>query len=158
MKKSFKVGLGFGLASSVITTLGIMIGLESSTSSRLAVIGGIATIAIADAFSDALGVHIAKESEGNFSTVEIWQATLATLFSKMVFTSTFLIPAILLPLPIALLAAVIWGVIILLAQSFFLARSNKSKAWPIIAEHLLIAAVVITSAHYLGQMLAIFLG
>ena len=84
MKKSFKVGLGFGLASSVITTLGIMIGLESSTSSRLAVIGGIATIAIADAFSDALGVHIAKESEGNFSTVEIWQATLATLFSKMV--------------------------------------------------------------------------
>ncbi|MGZ8381620.1 MAG: hypothetical protein ACXW4C_08190, partial [Nitrospira sp.] len=55
MKASFKTGLSFGLTSGVITTLGLMVGLHSGTHSRTVVIGGILTIAIADAMSDALG-------------------------------------------------------------------------------------------------------
>ncbi len=41
MKKFLKVGMGFGLSSATITTLGLMIGLQSSTGSKLAIIGGI---------------------------------------------------------------------------------------------------------------------
>jgi VIT1/CCC1 family predicted Fe2+/Mn2+ transporter len=149
--------MGFGLASATITTLGLMIGLESSTSSRIAVLGGIITIAIADAFSDALGVHIAKESEGNFTHHEVWQATLATFFFKAFFAGTFLIPVLLLPLQPALLVSIVWGAVILFFQSYNLARSSAKKIWPIISEHLLIAAVVIISTHYLGHLLAIYL-
>ena len=58
MKESVKKGFGFGLTSGVITTLGMMVGLNASTGSRTAVIGGIIAIAIADAFSDAVGMHI----------------------------------------------------------------------------------------------------
>ena len=43
MKRSIKKGLGFGLASGVITTLGMMVGLNASTGSKLAIIGGIIT-------------------------------------------------------------------------------------------------------------------
>ena len=50
MKRSIRKGLGFGLNSGVITTLGMMVGLSASTQSRIAVIGGIIAIAIADAF------------------------------------------------------------------------------------------------------------
>ena len=152
-----KVGMGFGLASATITTLGLMMGLESSTGSRIAVLGGILTIAIADACSDALGVHIAKESEGNFTHHEVWQATFATFFFKAVFAGTFLIPVILLPLKMALVASIIWGVIILFFQSFMLARSENKKIWPIVSEHLMIAAVVVVSTHYLGHLIAIWL-
>jgi len=53
MKASFKTGLSFGLTSGVITTLRLMVGLHSGTRSRTVVIGGILTIAIADAMSDA---------------------------------------------------------------------------------------------------------
>ena len=56
MKESLKTGITFGLTSGVITTLGLMVGLHSGTGSRIAVIGGILTIAVADAFSDALGI------------------------------------------------------------------------------------------------------
>lgn len=63
MKRSIKKGLGFGLTSGVITTLGMMVGLNASTKSELAVIGGIIAIAIADAFSDAAGIHVAEEAE-----------------------------------------------------------------------------------------------
>jgi len=63
MKSSLKTGLSFGLTSAIITTLGLMVGLHSGTHSRLAVIGGVLTIAIADAFSDAMGIHISEEAE-----------------------------------------------------------------------------------------------
>ena len=55
--------MSFGLTSGIITTLGLIVGLHSGTHSKLAVIGGILTIAMADAFSDALGIHVSEESE-----------------------------------------------------------------------------------------------
>ncbi len=39
MKHSIKTGVSFGLTSGIITTLGLMVGLNSSTHSRIAVIG-----------------------------------------------------------------------------------------------------------------------
>ena len=63
MKPSYRTGLSFGLTSGIITTLGLIVGLNGSTHSKFAVIGGILTIAIADAFSDALGIHVSQESQ-----------------------------------------------------------------------------------------------
>jgi len=60
MKESIKTGISFGLASGVITTLGLMTGLNAGTKSELAVIGGILVIAIADALSDSVGIHISE--------------------------------------------------------------------------------------------------
>ena len=62
IKDSIKKGLGFGLTSGIITTLGLIIGLSAGTHSKIAVIGGILTIAFADALSDSLGIHISEES------------------------------------------------------------------------------------------------
>jgi len=154
MSKSLNVGRDFGLASAVITTLGLMIGLESSTSSKIAVIGGILTIAVADAFSDALGIHIAKESEGNFSTKEVWQATISTFVFKAIFACSFLIPVLFLPLSTSIYAAIAWGLTILIIQSYCLAKSQGGKPWRIIREHLLIAIIVILITHFTGLGIA----
>ena len=102
-KHSFLVGFSFGLTSGIITTLGLMVGLHSSTHSRLAVIGGILTIAVADALSDALGIHISEESENKHSHKEIWEATISTFLSKFIFTLTFIIPVLLFKLPTAIM-------------------------------------------------------
>lgn len=83
MKRSIRKGLGFGLNSGVITTLGMMVGLNASTRSKLAVIGGIIAVAIADALSDAVGIHISEESENRHTEREIWESTLSTLASKL---------------------------------------------------------------------------
>ncbi len=71
MKHSIKTGLSFGLTSGIIKTLGLMVGLHSGTHSKIAVIGGILTIAIVDAFSDALGIHVSEEAENRHGTIEI---------------------------------------------------------------------------------------
>jgi len=91
MRLSIKKGVSFGLVSGIITTLGLIVGLHSSTHSGLIVIGGILVIAIADSLSDALGIHISEEAEHKHSVGEIWESTAATFLSKFLFTFTFLI-------------------------------------------------------------------
>jgi len=151
MKHSFKVGFSFGLTSGIITTLGLIVGLHSGTHSQLAVIGGILTIAIADAFSDALGIHISEESESRHTEKEVWQSTASTFFSKFVFALTFIIPILLLELSTAIIASVIWGLFLLSLFSFQIAKQQKKKPWKVVLEHLVIALIVIIITHFIGD-------
>ena len=144
------------MTSAIITTLGLMVGLHSGTKSRLVVIGGILIIAIADAFSDALGIHISEESENKHATVEIWEATLATFFAKFIFASTFIIPLLLFPLNTAIIVSVLYGLILLSLFSLFMAREQGERPWKVIAEHLLIAVVVVIVTHYVGDLVRIY--
>ncbi|MFH1133712.1 MAG: hypothetical protein V1735_04420 [Nanoarchaeota archaeon] len=153
MEHSVKVGFSFGVASGIITTLGLMVGLEA-TASKAVVLGGIITIAIADAFSDALGIHMSEESEGKHSAKEVWTATVATWLTKFIVACTFIIPVLLLPLHTAVIVSVIWGLSVLSVRSYFLAKAEKTKAWHVIGEHLLIAVVVIIVTHIVGDFVA----
>lgn len=151
MRHTFKTGFSFGITSGIITTLGLMMGLHSGTHSKLVVIGGILTIAIADAFSDALGIHISKEAENNHTTREIWESTVSTFLSKFVFALIFIIPLLLFQLSTAIIVSVIWGLSLLGILSFQIAKEQKTKPWKVVMEHLVIALIVIVITHYLGD-------
>lgn len=151
MKASWKTGLSFGLTSGVITTLGLMVGLHSGTHSRAVVIGGILTIAIADAMSDALGIHVSEESKNSGSVRHIWEATLATFVAKFVIAATFVIPVVVRPLDQAIVISVIWGLLLLTALSFFVARAQAISPVKVIAEHLVIALCVVAITHAVGD-------
>ena len=151
MKASFKTGLSFGLTSGVITTLGLMVGLHSGTHSRTVVIGGIVTIAIADAMSDALGIHVSEESKNSGPTKQIWEATVATFVAKFVIAMTFVAPVVTRPLDQAIMISVIWGLLLLAVLSFFVARAQAIPPWKVIGEHLLIALCVVVITHAVGD-------
>ncbi len=151
MRHSIKTGFSFGLTSGIITTLGLMVGLHSSTHSKLVVIGGILTIAIADAFSDAFGIHFSEESENKHNAAEIWQSAISTFFSKLAIALTFIVPLLLLQLPTAIVVNVIWGLSVLAIFSFYAAKGRRVRPWWGITEHLIIALVVIIMTHYVGD-------
>jgi len=154
MKKSIKIGLAFGLTSGIITTLGLMVGLNSGTHSQLVVIGGILTIAIADAFSDALGIHISQESAGKQTQRQIWFSTISTFLSKLIFALTFIIPVLLFELPTAIAVSIAWGLLLLTAISYYTAKQQKIAAWKAIIEHIGIAIVVIIITHLVGDWIS----
>lgn len=154
MKQSIKTGLCFGLTSGTITTLGLMVGLAAGTSSRTAVIGGLITIAIADAMSDALGIHISEESNNGNSKDHVWEATFATFATKLFYALTYTVPVILLPLDRAVMVNIVWGISVLSAVSFAIARSNQEKARHMIAEHVSIALLVVVITHLVGLKIA----
>lgn len=151
MRASWKTGLSFGLTSGVITTLGLMVGLNSGTHSRPIVIGGIVTIAIADAMSDALGIHVSEESKNNSPARQIWESTVATFLAKFVIALTFAVPVLVAPLDQAIPISVFWGLLLLSVLSFFLARAQGIAPWKVIGEHLLIALCVVALTHVVGD-------
>ncbi len=156
MKPSHKTGIAFGLTSGVITTLGVIIGLSAATSLKLAVIAGILTVAISDAFSDALGIHISQESSGENNHKEVWESTIATFLAKLITALTFLVPVLAFQLQTAIIIDLAWGLLLIIAFNYYLAKSRKESPVAIITEHLAITILVIIITYYVGKLISIY--
>ena len=146
--------LNFALASGTITILGIMVGLYSGTYMKSVVIGGIITVAIADAFSDALGFHVSREIDDPKLKTVIWLSTASSFFFKFFFILTFIIPAALFSLKTAIIVNIIWGFFVIGLVSWNLPLFPKTKKLYIVIEHLFIASIVITLTFYAGKLIS----
>lgn len=155
MKSSLKRGFSFGLTSGIITTLGLLVGLASSTNSKIVVIGGIIVIAVADALSDSLGIHISTEADMK-GRREVWEATFSTFITKFVVASSFLIPVILLSLTNALIVSIFWGMLLISIFSYKISKKKYLTPFKAIIEHLTIAIFVVIVTYYLGLWVATF--
>jgi len=132
----------------------MIVGVNASTSSRLAVIAAIVAIAIADAFSDAVAMHVSEESEGAHTTKSIWKATMTTFVAKFAFALTFVIPIWFLFLDIAVPVDTVWGFLIMTVFNIILARSWRENVVRVVTEHLTIAIVVVLITYTVGLLLS----
>jgi VIT1/CCC1 family predicted Fe2+/Mn2+ transporter len=149
-----RTGLFFGATSGVITTLGLITGLNAGTQSITAVLGGIFVIAVADSMSDALGIHLAEEADPQTDHEHVWQATITTFLTKFIFALSFAVPLLLLPLGPAVWASIAWGMLVIIVLSYLLAKSQNESPWFIILEHLGIAILVVVLSHFIGIWVA----
>lgn len=154
MKKSYKKGLSFGLTSAVITTMGLVVGLNSGTGSKLAIVSGILIIALADTFSDSLGIHISEESDKKNKSRHVWEATIITFLSKFLSTLTFVIPFLFFSLKTSSFISIAWGIILLSVLSFQVGKQGKGNPYRVVGEHLLIAVIVIILSYLLGNIIS----
>jgi len=156
MNVSIKKGLSYGTTSGVITSLGLLIGLYSSDSSRVVIVAGLLTIAFADALSDGLGMHISEESENHKTVREIWEATISTVVAKMVLGLSFVVAVLILPLPVAIVVDVIYGLLSLALLSYKIARQNGEKARVVLIEHVGLAIFVILGSYIIGNLINLY--
>lgn len=154
MNESKKVGLSFGITSGVITTLGLFIGLALGTGDRIAVLSGVLTIAVADALSDAFGIHITEEAKEDSTPQSVWAATLATFAVKFLVALTFLVPILLLSIPMAIIAGISWGMFLLISFSIYIARTHHESVWGVVTEHVSIATLVLFASYLVGNLIA----
>lgn len=152
-------GISFGLTTAVITSLGMIVGMHSATSSKLAVVAGIVVMAIADGLSDAVGLHTAEEAEvengrRKHTSKEIWLTTLFAFLSVSGFTLTFAIPILLFPLETAVFLAIAWGMLLLILLNFYIAKIRKENPTKLISEHILLAIFVVIVSHVVGSLVA----
>lgn len=157
MRRSIKKGFGFGITSGIITTLGLIVGLYSGTHSKLVILGAILTIAIADAASDAFGIHISEEvSDKRIKDRELWESTASTFLFKFVFAIIFVIPFFLFELKSAIIFSVIFGIVLLSIFSYFISKQNGSNSFHVVLEHLIISILVITITYFVGLWVSTF--
>lgn len=144
--------MSFGATSGVITPLGLLIGLISSTSSKLAVIGGILTIAITDSLADALGMHISEESLGE-SKKQIWNSSKYVFLAKFFLALSFIIPVLIFnSLLVVGITSSIWGISLIIWFSFNIAKKNNESSILVIGEHLLLVILVIGLTYGVGLL------
>ncbi|MDD5253962.1 MAG: hypothetical protein PHG05_02545 [Candidatus Nanoarchaeia archaeon] len=152
MDISLRKGFSFGLTSAVITTLGLIVGLGASTHSKFVIVGGIITIAISDAFSDALGIYVSGELDKRKTKKTLWEVTLSTFFAKLVFMFTFIIPFLLLELYPAAAISILWGLLLIGSLIFEIAKEEKITPWKVILKHLIVMIVVLVITFCFGQL------
>jgi len=144
----------YGISSAVLTTLGIMIGLNSATASLTAVIGGIVAVAISDSLSDSMGIYTSKKSERGISDSTAFKSALNTFFGKLVFTLTFIIPFIFFPILTAIYVCVIWGLILLSFISIQIAFVQQESMLKTIVKNIAFATIIIIISYFVGELVA----
>ena len=141
----------FGISSAVLTTIGIIVGVNAATTSTLAVMGGIASVAIADSMSDAMGMYAAKKAERGLSkSIAVWSA-FNVFISKLLFTLTFMIPFLFAPLSSAILICIVWGMILISFVSVIIAFINEESIAYSIMKNVIITIIVISASFAAGK-------
>ena len=154
---SIKAGLSFGVTSGVITTLGLIVGLYTGTHSQAVVIGGVITIAVVDAMSDAFGMHMSQESRKGNTKSDVWKATISTLIAKFVLAISFLVPLFLLKNGLAATVSVAWGALLIILLSYVVAKQEHEKAFTVVWHHFGIMVAVIAAAYIAGTFVSVFI-
>jgi VIT1/CCC1 family predicted Fe2+/Mn2+ transporter len=139
----------FGATSAIITCLAFIVGLARSSNPKLAIIGSLLVIAIADNISDSLGIHIYQESDLKKSEV-VRTATLSNFITRFCVILVFILFVLFLPLLYASILSIIWGISLLILLSYYIAREQKVNPYKAIIEHVAIAVVVIIISNYLS--------
>jgi VIT1/CCC1 family predicted Fe2+/Mn2+ transporter len=140
----------FGATSAIITCLAFIIGLAKSSNPKLAIIGSLLVIAIADNISDSLGIHIYQESDLKKSEV-VRTATFFNFLTRFFVIFIFILFVFFLPLLYATILSIIWGISLLMVLSYYIAREQKVSPYKAIFEHVAIAVVVIIISNYLSE-------
>lgn len=142
----------FGSSSAIITNIALMIGLDTTSNAKVAIIGSLLVIALADNLSDTLGVHMFQESEGH-NKKTVWLLTFTNFFSRLLTSLGFIIIIYIFPLSIGVILGVIYGLSILTLVSYLIAINRKVNTWKAILEHLFIAIVVIVLSKLFGGLI-----
>jgi len=148
----------FGIAAASLTALGMIVGVNSATASKLAVIAGIVAIAIADSSSDALGMYAQKKSERGTSKKTAFRVAFGAFRGKFLFTLTFIIPFLIFPLTIGIYANIIWGLLLIAFINVQIAFIQEEKISTAIVKNLIIAIIVIVVSYFAGRLIALWFG
>lgn len=143
-------GLGFGATSGIITTLGLIVGLETLTNSISTALAGIYIIAFADGLSDALGIHLSQESNKKIDHKEVWASTFYTLLFKILIALSFTVPLLLYPSITGVIICIVWGYLLLGVLSFVIAKRKNESSIGIVLEHWIIMTFILVVTYLIG--------
>jgi VIT1/CCC1 family predicted Fe2+/Mn2+ transporter len=138
----------FGATSAVTSSLALLIGLNQLGVSKLGIIGALLVIAFADNIADSLGMHIYAESK---SKGHPKLNTLTNYLTRLGITLLPVVFVIVLPLPYAIAASIIFGLVVLAVLSYLIAKFHGLDPGREVVAHLVVAILVIVASQLIGS-------
>jgi VIT1/CCC1 family predicted Fe2+/Mn2+ transporter len=140
----------FGATSAIITSLGLITGLDTMANAKLSIIGSILVIALADNIADSTGIHVFQESEC-IDKKEVWFSTFSNFFTRLLVSLTFIFLIVVLPIKAAVFCSVVWGLAMLTFLTYTISKGRGVNPYSAILEHISIAGFVIIASHFVGK-------
>lgn len=144
--------ISFGSPSAIVTSMALIAGLDAATATRMTVLASLLIIGIADNLTDSLSVHIYQEAE-RMAPREAFRATVANYVARFAVSSSFILLFLALPTVAAIYVCLGWGLFLLSALSYLLARDRQVSAVSEILKHVAVAAVVILLSGGIGLLI-----
>ncbi len=142
----------FGATSSIVTSLGLVFGLLESSNPKASIIGALLLIAVADNVADSLGFHIYREST-SVQSERVSIFTISNFLTRFGITGFFVVLFAFLPLQIAALSCIVFGLAVLSFLSYLIGIHRKTHPLREIFIHLGVAIPVILISHFMGQLI-----
>lgn len=138
----------FGATSAVTSSLALMVGLSQLGVSGIGMIGALLVIGIADNIADSLGVHVYSESKSrDYTAVD----TVTNYLTRLGITAILIAFVIFLPMPYAIMASVTVGLVVIVTLSYLIAKAHKLNPHLTVAEHLVVAVLVLAVSLLIGS-------
>lgn len=139
----------FGGTAAIISSMAMMIGLDAANATKATILSGLLVLALADNLTDSLSIHIYQESE-RLEAHNAFIATLMNFATRLALSGSFMLLVLLLPIASAIVASVIWGLSLLVALTYMIARGRKVSIASEVVKHIAVALVVIFASKGIG--------
>ena len=143
----------FGATSAIVTSLAFIVSLSGSPAPRTPIIGSLLVLAVADNVTDSLGIHIFQESDLKSMSV-VNASTLSNFATRLVLVLSFIAIVYTLPIVAAVAVSLAWGLSILVALSYLIAKEQGANTTRAILQHVAVAALVVVSSLVLRDWIA----
>jgi VIT1/CCC1 family predicted Fe2+/Mn2+ transporter len=148
----YQTKFSFGMTSATVTDLALIVGLNQTANAKMSIIAAILIIALADNISDSLGIHIFQESE-RIDRKEIWLSTSTNFITRILVSLTFMLLVIFLPMNLAVISSIVWGLLLLTFLSYTVAKDEGINPSLEVIKHLGIAILVILGSELIRRFI-----
>ncbi len=136
--------VSFGATAAIVTSVGLIAGLNAASAARSAVVGSLMIVALADNLTDSLGVHVYQESE-RLAQRDALRTTLTNFAARFLVSLSFVACVLLLPTPVCVYVSAVWGLGLLSGLSYLLARQRNVSPIKETFKHCTLALVVLSA-------------
>jgi len=140
----------YGGTAAVVASTALISGLYAANSTRTAIVSALLIAALADNLADALSIHVFQESEHR-DKEEAFTRTMTNFGTRLLLCISFALLVVLVPLVYATKVAIVWGMLLLAALTYLVARERKVKPMLEVIKHLLVASAVIIVSMAIGR-------
>ena len=141
--------LSYGGTAAIVTGMGLVVAFDAGTTSKATLVSSLLVVAIADNLADSLAIHVYQESE-NLDPRKAFRSTVANYVTRLVVAGSFVILAVVMPAPGLVPVVLAWGMALLCALTYFVARARGVAPGLEVLKHLAVAIVVIVVSRGIG--------
>ena len=142
--------ISFGGTAAIVTSMALIAGLDAAKAGKATMVSALLIAAVADNLTDSLSIHMYQESE-RLEERDAFVGTLTNFGTRFIVCLSFVLIVALFREHAAVVVGIIWGMSLLTALTYILARHRKVSAMSEVGKHLAVAMVIILVSKSIGH-------